>query len=153
RASVPRETWLRLLTEAQDKIDVLVFSGTFFAQVQPRVASMLANQLKGGVQVRLCFGDPSSEAVAIRDQEEQLRGTLAAKIRASLTYYADLIPLDGCEIRLHSTTLYSSIFRYDDDMIVNPHVYGEPASLNPTFHFHRLDGGSLFDHYNTSFER
>lgn len=29
RASVPRETWLRLLSEAQERVDVLVFSGTF----------------------------------------------------------------------------------------------------------------------------
>jgi len=27
------------------------------------------------------------------------------------------------------------------------------ASLNPTFHLRKLDGGSLFDHYLGSFER
>lgn len=43
RASVPRELWLRLLSEAQERIDVLVYSGTFFAQTQPRVARMLAD--------------------------------------------------------------------------------------------------------------
>ncbi|GEM_PF-1427495 len=30
-------------------------------------------------------------------------------------------------MRLHSTTLYSSLFRYDDEIMVNPHAYGEPA--------------------------
>jgi hypothetical protein len=29
----------------------------------------------------------------------------------------------------------------------------EPASINPTFHFRRVDGGDLFDHYLGSFER
>jgi hypothetical protein len=29
RASVPRELWLRLLSEVQESLDVLVFSGTF----------------------------------------------------------------------------------------------------------------------------
>jgi hypothetical protein len=38
RASVPRETWLRLLSEAQEQISVLVFSGTFYAQTQPHRA-------------------------------------------------------------------------------------------------------------------
>lgn len=153
RASVPRETWLQLLTEAQDRIDVLVFSGTFFAQTQPRVAPMLTARAGAGVKVRLCFGDPDSEAVATRDREEGLRGTLAAKIRASLTYYRALASVDGCEVRLHGTTLYNSIFRYDDQTIVNPHAYGEPASLNPALLIRRLDGGTLWDHYNTSFER
>jgi hypothetical protein len=35
RASVPREVRLRLLSEAQESVDVLVFSGTFLAQTQP----------------------------------------------------------------------------------------------------------------------
>ncbi|WP_206184755.1 XRE family transcriptional regulator [Thermoactinospora rubra] len=153
RASVPREVWLRLMEEAQEHIDVLVFSGTFYAQTQPKVARMLAEAVARGTQVRLCFGDPTSEAVAIRDREEGLGGTLTAKIRSSLTYYRGLVDLDGCELRLHATTLYASLFRYDDEIIVNPHVFGEPASANPAFHFRRLDGGSVADHYIASFER
>jgi hypothetical protein len=153
RASVPRETWFGLLTEAKQQISVLVYSGTFYAQTQPRIASMLGERIAAGVQVRLCFGQPDSPAVAIRDTEEGLGGTLPAKIRASLGYYRDLAKTSGCEIRLHSTTLYASLFRYDADMIVNPHAYGSPASLNPSFYLRWLDGGTLFDHYAESFER
>jgi len=153
RASVPREVWIRLMTEASEHIDVLVFSGTFYAQTQPKVARMLADAAGRGAQVRLCFGDPGSEAVAIRDREEDLGGTLAAKIRSALTYYRPLEGIDACEIRLHSTTLYASLFRYDDEIMVNPHAYGEPSSANPTLHLRRLDGGQLADHYIDSFER
>lgn len=153
RASVPRETWLRLLTNAQQAIDVLIHSGTFFAQTQPRVATMLAERAANNVHIRLCFGNPQSEAVVIRDREERLGGTLAAKIRASLTYYRSLTAVEGCEIRLHDATLYTSIFRYDDDLLANGHVYGAPASLNPTYHFRRIDGGTIFDHYMESFEQ
>src|SRR5882757_3153914 len=64
RASVPREMWLSLLQQAQEQIDVLVFSGTFFAQTNPHVARMLADRAAEGVRVRLCFGDPSGQAVA-----------------------------------------------------------------------------------------
>jgi hypothetical protein len=152
RASVPRETWLRLLNEAQEQINVLVFSGTFYAQTQPRIAPMLAERAAEGVRVRLCFGEPTSAAVAIRDSEEGLNGTLAAKIRASLSYYRPLVNNEGCEVRLHATTLYASLFRYDDDMIANPHAYGNPASANPAFHLRRVQGGTIFDHYAASFE-
>ncbi|GGP06553.1 XRE family transcriptional regulator [Nonomuraea glycinis] len=153
RASVPRELWLRLLSEAQERVDVLVFSGTFYAQTQPRVARMLADAAKRGVSIRLCFGDPNAPAVALRDREEGLGGTLGAKIRSSLTYYRTIPALDGCEVRLHATTLYASLFHYDDEVLVNPHAYGEPASANPTFHYRRLDGGTIADHYISSFER
>jgi hypothetical protein len=44
-------------------------------------------------------------------------------------------------LRVASTTLYTSLFRYDDEIMVNPHAYGEPASANPTLHLRRLDGG------------
>ncbi len=95
RASVPRETFLRLLSEAREHIDVLVFSGTFFTQAQPRVASVLANRVHAGVTVRLCFGDPVAESVAIRDREEGLGGTLTAKIRASLNPTLYFRRIDG----------------------------------------------------------
>lgn len=52
-----------------------------------------------------------------------------------------------------ATTLYASIFRYDDDVLVNPHAFGEPASANPTLHLRCLDGGGVADHYLASFDR
>jgi hypothetical protein len=152
RASVPRETWLTLLQEARARIDILVFSGTFFAQSNPHVARMLTERAASGVRVRLCFGDPGSRAVAVRGSEEGIGGALAAKIRASLTYYRPLLPVDGCEVRLHDTTLYSSLFRYDEDLLVNPHIFGQPASANPVFHLKRVNAHSWFDSYTGSFE-
>ncbi|MGW2858327.1 XRE family transcriptional regulator [Streptomyces sp. NPDC001205] len=151
RASVPREMWLSLLREAKAKIDVLVFSGTFFAQSNPHVAKMLAERAADGVRVRLCFGDPTGQAVALRGREEGIGDTLAAKIRASLTYYRPLLPQAGCEVRLHDTTLYTSLFRYDDTLLVNPHVYGQPASANPLLHLKKANGTGWFDTYADSF--
>ena len=107
------------------QIDVLVFSGTFFAQTNPHIARMLQERAQAGVKVRLCFGDPNGEAVAVRGREEGIGDTLAAKIRASLTYYRSLVGAPGCEVRLHDTTLYNSLFRYDDQPA------GQPAHLGP----------------------
>jgi hypothetical protein len=153
RASVPRETWLRLMTEARDDVAVLVMSGTFYAQTQPRVSRLLADASARGVRVRLCFGSPTGDAVAIRDREEGLGGTLAAKIRSSLTYYREAAAAGNVDMRLHSCTLYASLFRYDDEIMVNPHAWGEPASANPVLHMRRLDGGHVAAHYMESFDR
>ncbi|WP_371516559.1 XRE family transcriptional regulator [Kitasatospora sp. NBC_01300] len=152
RASVPREMWLSLLQEAKTQIDVLVFSGTFFAQTNPHVARMLAERAAAGVRVRLCFGDPMGKAAAVRGREEGIGDTLAAKIRASLTYYRSLPAKAGCEVRLHDTTLYNSLFRYDGDLLLNPHVWGQPASANPLLHLKRVDPMGWFDNYAQSFE-
>lgn len=152
RASVPREMWLSLLQRAQEQIDVLVFSGTFFAQTNPHVARMLAARAATGVRVRLCFGEPDGHAVANRGREEGIGNTLAAKIRASLFYYRPLLTVPGCEVRLHDTTLYNSLFRYDDTLLVNPHLYGQPASANPVLHLKWAATDGWFDDYAHSFD-
>jgi len=151
RATVSRDTWLRLIDDAREHIDILVFAGTFIVQMQPKIASTIADKVAAGTEVRLCFGEPTSEAVAIRAREEAY--TLEAKIRSALTYYRPALDIAGCAIRLHNATVYASLFRFDDEMIINPHAYGEPASANPCLHVRRREEGTLFDHYLRSFDR
>lgn len=152
RSSVPRDTWLQLLGTATRSIDVLVFAGTFLANVNPRIADMLAERAAAGVGVRLCWADPTSDAVEIRDREDGLRGTLAHKVRAALTYYRPLTPVAGCEIRLHRVGVYASLFRFDDVLLANPHIWGAPGSANPVLHLRRIEGSTWFDAYRRSFD-
>lgn len=79
---------------------------------------------------------------------------MATKTRNAL----DLIrrALDRCpgvQLRLHDTTLYTSVYRADDAMIANPHVLGLPAAQAPALHLRRLGGGGLFDTYADLFDR
>jgi hypothetical protein len=78
---------------------------------------------------------------------------MAVAGRSSLTYYRDAARSGDAEMRLHSCTLYASLFRYDDEIMVNPHAWGEPASANPVMHLRRLDGGTVAGHYMDSCER
>lgn len=87
RASVPRDVWVSLLLGKMKQVDVLVFSGTFFAQTNPRIARMLQERAQAGVRVRLCFGDPEGEAVRIRGREEGIGDTLSAKITCCTELY------------------------------------------------------------------
>ena len=104
------------------------------------------------IQVRLCFGDPAGRAVAVRGHEEGIGDTLAAKIRASLTYYRPLMCEESCGVRLHDTTLYPSLFRYDNQLLVNLRISGQPASANPVLHLRRADAVGWFDRYAGSLE-
>src|SRR5262245_56740442 len=49
------------------------------------------------------------------------------------------------EIRTHETTLYNSLCRFDDVMLVNAHVWGVSAFAAPVLHLGRLGGGGLVD--------
>ena len=52
----------------------------------------------------------------------------------------------------HSTVLYNSIFRADDEVLVNTQIYGVPASDAPVMHLRRLEGGKMVATYLESFE-
>lgn len=153
QASVPREVWLELFQTATTAVDILIFSGTFLQQTNPKVAETLLERASTGVRVRLCFGDPSGSAIQLRDAEEGIHGTLGAKIRASMSYFTKLVGDPNCGVRLHNTTLYASLFRFDGQMLVNPHIWGTPASANPVIHVRSIDSDCIFNKYLTSFDQ
>ena len=153
RGAVPGALWRSLLEAATDRIDVLVYAGLFLPDGYPEIAKLLAAKAEQGTKVRLTLGDPDSDAVRRRGEEEQIGDGLAARVRLGLLYLRDAIGTPGVELRFHATTLYNSIYRFDDDMLVNAHVYGAPAAHSPLLHLRRLPGGQLFDHYQASFER
>ena len=114
---------------------------------------ILVSRAEQGTKVRLALGDPDSEAVRRRGDEERIGDGLAAQVRLSLMYLRGAVDAPGVELRFHATTLYNSIYRFDDDMLVNAHVYGAPAAHSTVLHLRRVPGGRLFDHYQASFER
>ena len=68
------------------------------------------------------LGDPDSPNVAGRGVDEGIGGqVLAAKVRSSLVLFGPLLGEPGVEIRLHETVLYNSIYRADDQLLVNTH--------------------------------
>ena len=71
----------------------------------------------------------------------------------TLHYLDGVDQVDGVQVRGHSTTLYNSIYRFDDKMLVNAHTFGAAAVESPVLQIHRVPSGRLFDHYMRSFER
>jgi hypothetical protein len=152
RHSVPNDLWERLIDGAEQHIEVLIYSGMFLTD-NPALIKKLRAKAEAGVKIRLLVGDPTSRAVARRSDEEGIgKGTLAAKVRNALAFFKPLDGVPGVGIRSHGTTLYNSIYRYDDDMLVNTHVYGFMAAHAPLLHLRRLAGGDLFETYSESFD-
>lgn len=60
--------------------------------------------------------------------------------------------LETVEIRLHDTVLYNSIYRADDDLMINSHVYGINAAHAPVLHLCRTASGDMASTYLDSFE-
>ena len=151
RRTIPTDLWDELLDRASDRIDVLVHAGQFLAE-QHDVVQVLSRKARAGVTVRINFGRPGSDSVELRSAEEGLGpDVLAARIRYGLATYRPLLEVPGVEFRFHETTLYNSIFRFDEQMIVNMHVYGVAGAHAPALHLRKLGPGDLFDTYARSF--
>ncbi|SFQ63499.1 DUF5919 domain-containing protein [Amycolatopsis rubida] len=152
RHSVPNDIWTRLIEHSKKHIEILLYSGMFLTD-DPSLVKRLKGKADSGVKIRILLGDPTSREVARRSEEEGIgKTTLAAKVRNALAFYRPLSEVSGVQIKCHSTTLYNSIYRFDDEMLVNTHVYGFMAGHAPLIHLRRLAGGDLFETYSESFE-
>jgi len=150
RADVPKHLWTELLRQAGRNVDLLAFAGLFLAEEHPDWLPALRARAEAGTRVRLLLGDPDGAQLAARDAEHEIGGGVAGRVAAVLAYYRPLAGL--AEIRLHDTPLYNSVYRFDDDMLVNTHVYGILAAWTPVNHLRRIDG-AYFSTYLESFER
>jgi len=153
RGAVPAGAWYEYIAAAEERVDVLVYAGLFLSDGRADIAALLQRKAEDSVPIRLLLGDPESEAVERRGAEEGVGEAMAARIRLSVSYLEPAFQVPGVEVRLHATTLYNSIFRFDDDVLVNTHAYGAVAAKSPVMHIRRIAGGRLFDHYTASFER
>jgi len=152
RWSVPRETWEHFFTQAEQEIGVLVYSGMFMAE-DIGVHRLIGERARNGARVRILLGDPDSPNVSERGATEGIDDGMAAKVRNSIVLFRRLQTIENVEIRLHGTVLYNSIYRADDQLLVNTHIWGTMASNAPVFHLRKVAGGDMVSTYLESFER
>ncbi|WP_371629201.1 helix-turn-helix domain-containing protein [Streptomyces sp. NBC_00341] len=152
RSVVPNRLWRQLYARASRHFDLLVYSG-FWLTEDAAFHQIVKEKSAAGARIRFMLGDPESAAVAVRGEDEGIGGAMGSKIRNALVNYASLFQLPGVEFRLHSTTLYNSIYRADAEMLANGHLYGVGAYMAPVLHIQRVPGGELFDSYAESVER
>ncbi|GAA1920134.1 helix-turn-helix domain-containing protein [Streptantibioticus ferralitis] len=152
RWMVPQEVWRMFFASAEREIGVLVYSGLFLVE-DAAILRIWADKAAAGVRVRLLLGDPDSEYVTTRGDEEGIDEAMAARIRNAFVLLLPLASAWGIEIRKHSTTLYNSIFRSDTEFLLNTHVYGHPATCSPVVHLRWSDETAMASTYEASFER
>lgn len=153
RGAVPADLWRRLADQAHSEVDILAYAAMFLFDSLPDVVATLTAKARSGLRIRLLLGDPDGSAVMLRGEEEGLGVLLAARCRLSWFASRELRSASGTSARRHDTTLYASLFRFDDDVIVNTHLFGAPAAQSPYLHARQVPGGNLVASYRASFER
>ncbi|MGH3445270.1 MAG: DUF5919 domain-containing protein [Nocardioidaceae bacterium] len=153
RCDVPDQLWNVLIDSVEHHLDILCYSGTFLIDNHPGLAQTMIRKAENGARVRLLFGDPDSPAVAARGEEEGTGPAMAARVTMSLQALSQSTEHPDIDMRTHSTTLYNSIYRFDEDMLVNAHTYGAYAPQSPVLHLRQVPGGRMYGHYLDSFDR
>lgn len=152
RADVPVSAFADMLAQANEHIDVLVYAAVFLHESYPRLNDVLRERAAAGCAVRIAVGDPDSTNVQQRGAEERFGHGIESRCRLALMHFRPLAEVSGIEVRTHATTLYNSIYRADDQVMINAHVWGVNAYGAPVWHLRRSGEGGMFDTYTRSFD-
>jgi phosphatidylserine/phosphatidylglycerophosphate/cardiolipin synthase-like enzyme len=144
RSDTPASAWWQLFIQANKQIDMLANAMLFIPEQNSRLVDLLKEKADNGCHIRIALADPNCEAVHLRDGEEGLNGTLPGRIRTTLYHFRSIRDSANIEIKYHSTTLYSSVFRGDDELFVTPHLYALHGSKAPLLHLRYVQEEGVF---------
>jgi DNA-binding Xre family transcriptional regulator len=153
RTQLPITLWQNHFSDSRSAIDILVFAGTFLFDTLDDFTATLTDAAGRGVQIRFLIGDPDGDNTALRGKEEGIGESVHARSHNSVELLRPYTTTPGFDVRTHATTLYTSIFRVDDDMIVNFHLYGSPGRDNPVMVFSRQQEPRLWATFERAFTR
>jgi hypothetical protein len=146
-----RAGW-NLIDSAKRQIDLLGYTLYFLALDHPELVSELQSKCANGCRIRAIIADPRSRHVDDRDREEGQPITLVARIGTTMKYFHPLRDCSDFEMRYQDVPLYNSVFRFDDQMLVTPHLYATPGSAAPMIHLRRLAPNGMFSRFAKHFE-
>lgn len=153
RSAVPANLWRELLDQATERVGILVYAGLFLVEQDRKFIDKVRAKAESSVEVQILLGNPGRPEIEQRSTDESVAGVMASKIHQVMDHYARLQDVPNVAVRFHHTTLYNSVYRFDDEMLVNTHVYGIPAPHAPVLHLRQLSGGEFFETYADSFDR
>ncbi|SBT41852.1 helix-turn-helix domain-containing protein [Micromonospora narathiwatensis] len=154
RSESPKQLWSDLLLSTHERLDLVAFASLFLPEENPESIEIIKYKASKGVKVRIALGEPGTPELKLRGREERLFDAIDGRVRMALAYYRPLVGVAGIDFHVHTTTLYNSIFRFDDQMLINQHIFGTYGYMAPILHLRRCNSSTdLFDTYATSFER
>jgi hypothetical protein len=149
RSDLRAPDWRTLLTAAQRQVDLLDFTMTEILTT-PGVTDRLAEKARAGCQIRLLIAHPKSIWVTELAQQlgqatdEHGNTSLDHDINESLRHLEALRGEIGIETRTFWAARSHTVLRFDEQMLVIPHLHGQPAERAPILHLQQVRDDGLF---------
>jgi transcriptional regulator with XRE-family HTH domain len=147
RSAVPASVWRKLISGATHEITLAGYTSYFLWIEQPNLGAALRRKAGAGCKVRFLIGDPDSEVTRKREQVEATSLTVSTRIKVTLEHLERLRDVQGISARFSDRHIALSVFAFDDEMIVTPHLANLVGHNSPAFHFRRRQEDGIFDRF------
>ncbi|MCC9305843.1 helix-turn-helix domain-containing protein [Kitasatospora sp. RB6PN24] len=152
RSACPTSTWAQLVADAKADLLLAGFTNYFLWLEQPNFVATLRAKAESGCRVRFLVGDPDGETTRAREAIEDTPLTVSTRIRITLENLAKLREVPGIEARFSAAEdatnhVGLSVFRFDGDALVTPHLARLVGHDSPMMHLRRRDPGGMFDRF------
>lgn len=147
RSLCPRSLWSDLIDNATADIWLAGYTNYFLWLEHPRFTDTLRRKAEQGCRIRILLGDPESDTTRQREAVEGVALTVSTRIRMTLESMAPLRGLPNLEARYSDGHISLSVFRFDADLIVTPHLANLVGHDSPTLHLHRREDDGLYDRF------
>ena len=152
RSACPSTVWTELVESASAELFLAGYTNYFFWTQVPHFADTIRSKAESGCRVRFLLGDPDGEVTRQRETIEDVALSVSTRIRITLEHLDRLGPLEGVETRVSAPLdainhVSLSVFRFDDDALVTPHLARLVGHDSPLLHLRRHNSGGMFDRF------
>jgi hypothetical protein len=152
RSACPKAVWAELISRAEKEIFFAGYTNYFVFLEQPHFHLTLQRKLEAGVSVRFLLGDPEGRVTREREEIEDTPLSVSTRIRIAQENLGKVGAHDGLEVRYSAPEdatnhVGLSVFRFDEDALVCPHLARLVGHDSPMFHFRKRDENGVFDRY------
>ncbi|MEV0354195.1 hypothetical protein AB0H88_51360 [Nonomuraea sp. NPDC050680] len=141
----PKSIWCNLINSADDEIVFADYTNYFLWIEHPNLVTLLERKAQQGCKVWFVVGDPESEVTRRREEAENAPLSVSTRIRITLSAIERLRDVAGVEVRFGDEHLAMSVFRFDSEMLVAPHLAKLAGHDSPLLHLRRHQDDGLFD--------
>ncbi|WP_424863263.1 XRE family transcriptional regulator [Streptomyces sp. MMS24-I29] len=153
RSACPSTVWSELISDATTDLFFAGYTNYFLWTQVPAFPDTLRRKAASGCRVRFLLGDPDGEVTRQRESIEDVALTVSTRIRITLEHLDRLGPLEGLETRFSAPEdainhVSLSVFRFDADALVTPHLARLVGHDSPLLHLHKRGDDGMFDRFS-----
>lgn len=147
RSSCPKSVWRGLITKAEEELTFAGYTNYFLWLEHPGLRNILRRKAESGCRIRFLVGDPDSEVTRHREELEAVPLTVSTRIRVTLDELSKLEGVSGIETRFSDEHIAMSVFVFDEEMLVTPHLARLVGHDSPMLHIRRHQNEGLYDRF------